>query len=511
MIHRETVGLDLGSHSAKVVRAMRVGGRLMVRDADWVHLPPDMEERRRLLAAFLADKGYTDVPIVLGIPGKAMMLNVVEVSVGDPRTVADVVTTEQERVEGLTEQDTAADHVVFRSAGHRYILLAMARADAVGRAASVLSALHEEDVGDIVPGSMALYRTVCELGRRTASGSTLCLDIGHEGTEVVVGRGSKVLFSRCLSGAPARTSEPASEPALPGEVAACLESFHAAFPSPAFTVKRIVLSGGGSLAAGVAVAIESATGVTTVMLSHWVRKAPMEEIERYGRAIGLAACGVRRGGAGISLLPRALRESRILRWQKPYWLLCGAALVGLMLLVLLGTLAELRWDREYLRLRQVELAGLHALDRKLAVTEQLNEALEERIAPFRTAVHNADVLRIALQSIAAAKHPDDWLSLLADAAAYSGVVLPAEAPLDAEAPDRMARREGFRHVIVEGYTPVDDFSTVGRMIELLHEQDGVVAADLLGDDRLRDDPARDARWADTGCSLFVIEMTVEVP
>ena len=39
----------------------------------------------------------------------------------------------------------------------------------------------------------------------------------------------------------------------------------------------------------------------------------------------------------------------------------------------------------------------------------------------------------------------------------------------------------------------------------------VVAADLLGDDRLRHDPARDARWADTGCSLFVVEMTVEVP
>ena len=52
MIHRETVGLDLGSHSAKVVRAMRIGGRLIVRDAAWVHLPPNPLERSRILAAF---------------------------------------------------------------------------------------------------------------------------------------------------------------------------------------------------------------------------------------------------------------------------------------------------------------------------------------------------------------------------------------------------------------------------------------------------------------------------
>ncbi|MBL7076194.1 MAG: hypothetical protein ISS31_01870 [Kiritimatiellae bacterium] len=510
MIHREMVGLDLGSHSAKVVRAMRIAGQLIVRESDWVHLPQDTSERRRLLTAFMTDKDYADVPCVVGVPGKDMMLNVVEVPEGGAQSIADIVTSEQDRVEGLTEEDTAVDHVVFRSAGHRYLLLAMARADAVGRAASVLSDLGEEDVGDIVPGSMALYRAVYELGRKgVIPGGTMCVDIGHAGVEVVVGRGSKVLFSRCLTNEPAMGAEAGTESPLAGEIAACLESFHAAFPTPAFAVKRIILSGGGALAEGVVDDVAKATGVEAVCLGQWARKAPMGEIERYGRAIGLAACGLRRGGAGISLLPRALRESRILRWQKQYWALSALALVGLVLLLAGGAFAQLRWDREYLRLRQVELAGLHALDRKLGVTENLNEQLELRIVPFRTAVENADVLRIAMASVSKAKHPDDWLSLFADADAYFGISSADD--FSDGGRSGVSDGAGFVSVIVEGYTPVDDFSTVGQMIERLHEQVGVVDADLLGDERLRNDPARDERWADTGCSLFVIEMTLEVP
>ncbi len=508
MIHREMVGLDLGLHSAKVVRAMRIAGRLIVRESDWVHLPRDPAERRRLLAAFMTDKGYAEVPCVIGVPGKEMMLNAVEVPEGGGQRIAEIVAAEQVRVEGLTEEDTSADYVVFRSAGHRYLLLAMARADAVGRAASVLSDLGEEDVGDIVPGSMALYRAVYELGRKGVAGSTMCVDIGHAGVEVVVGRGSKVLFSRCLSNEPAAGS--GRESSLPEELAACLESFHAAFPTPAFAVKRMVLSGGGALAEGIVERVARATGIDSVLLSRWVRRSPMDEIERYGRAIGLAACGLRRGGAGISLLPRALRESRILRWQKRYWILSALAVIAVLGVLVGGAFLELRWDREYLRLRQVELAGLHALDRKLAVTEEVNEELEERMLPFRTAVENAGVLRLAFQAVSRAKHPDDWVSLLADADAY----FDRSPVVDRRRSDGLPGLGGgaaLVSVIVEGYTPVDDFSTVGEMIERLHAQEGVVDADLLGDERLRADPERDARWADTGCSLFVIEMTLEAP
>jgi hypothetical protein len=438
-----------------------------------------------------------------------MMLNVVEVPAGGAQSIADIVAAEQERVEGLTDEDTAADHVVFRSAGHRYLLLVMARAHAVGRAAAVLSDLGEEDVGDIVPGSMALYRAVYELGSKAVAGSTMCIDIGHAGVEVVVGRGSKVLFSRCLANEPVAEDKAAGAPPLADEVAACLESFHAAFSTPAFAVRRIVLNGGGALAHGIAEDIARAVGVETVGLGQWARRAPMPETERYGRAIGLAACGLRRGGAGISLLPRALRESRILVWQRRYWGLTALAMVGLVLLLAGGGFVQLRWEREYLRLRQVELAGLHALDRKLSAVEGLNAQLESRITPFRAAVENAAILRIALEAVSRAKHPDDWLSLFADADAYFGVAREA-AGAAAGAPG-LDSDAGLVNIIVEGYTPVDDFSTVGQMIERLHEQPGVVEADLLGDEQLRDDPARDERWADTGCSLFVIEMTLEVP
>lgn len=172
---------------------------------------------------------------------------------------------------------------------------------------------------------------------------------------------------------------------------------------------------------------------------------------------------------------------------------------------------DLRWNREYLRLRQVELAGLHALDRKLAATEDVNAQMEQRVIPFRTAVENGDVLRLALQAVIRAKDPDDWLSLLADAEAYFGTSTTpdAEAPTEQVATSDDPMR--FETFIVEGYTPVADFSTVGQMIERLRTQPGIIDADLLGDERLRHNPERDARWEDTGCSAFVIEMTVEVP
>jgi hypothetical protein len=183
----------------------------------------------------------------------------------------------------------------------------------------------------------------------------------------------------------------------------------------------------------------------------------------------------------------------------------------IIIALLLGgaTLVELRRAREVLQLRQVDLAGLQALKRKLDVTEETNERLGRRIAPFRTAVANADILRLALETVSAAKHPDDWVSLLADANAYFET-----SSADALAPEGALGREqgaGVQSVIIEGYTPVSDLSTVGQMIERLREQVGVLDADLLGDERLREDAARDKRWADTGCSLFVIEMTMEVP
>ena len=67
---------------------------------------------------------------------------------------------------------------------------------------------------------------------------------------------------------------------------------------------------------------------------------------------------------------------------------------------------------------------------------------------------------------------------------------------------------GFEQIVVEGYTPVADLSTVRTMIEALREHPAVEDADLLGDDRLREDPERDERWAPADCQLFAIEITV---
>jgi hypothetical protein len=58
---------------------------------------------------------------------------------------------------------------------------------------------------------------------------------------------------------------------------------------------------------------------------------------------------------------------------------------------------------------------------------------------------------------------------------------------------------------------VDDLSTVRAMIASLRARPSVAGADLLGDDKLREDPDRDARWAGTGCRLFAVEVSLPAP
>ena len=62
--------------------------------------------------------------------------------------------------------------------------------------------------------------------------------------------------------------------------------------------------------------------------------------------------------------------------------------------------------------------------------------------------------------------------------------------------------------MIEGYTPEEDLSSVFIMIETLRQHRAVLNADLLGDDRLREDPVRDERWAFARARLFAIEITV---
>ncbi len=497
MIDRDILGFDAGSHSVKLVRLRRAAGRLLVRDAEWVRLPAQPEERRRALREVLERRGWLRLPAVVGLGGRGVMLNALEIAPEDPRAVPEIVRLEIERLADLAGGVTLSDYTAFRAGGRRAVLLGMSRAEAVDEAL----ALPREagvDVCDAVPEALALYHGVRDLDRY-ATGCTACVNAGQQWTSVTVGRGRRVLFVRVLAAGP--DGQAAS---WAREVAACLRTYAETYAGREWAVRRVVLSGGRALQAGLADSLGQALNVRVRLFGELLGRRAMPEAERFGVAVGLAAAGLRRGGVGLSLFPRVARQVRALRWQMRYWWLTAAAVVAAAAVMTLGEWLDLQVDRETLKVRRAELARVHALQRKLAAYNELNAQLEDRVLPFRAAVRNGAALETVLRAVSDARHPLDWITLLADGSAYFHAGwLPAGT--DAEGP---ARRAGMGQVILEGYTPVDDFSTVRLMIERLRACDGIAGADLLGDERLRDDAVRDARWAGSGARLFAVEIMV---
>ena len=123
---------------------------------------------------------------------------------------------------------------------------------------------------------------------------------------------------------------------------------------------------------------------------------------------------------------------------------------------------------------------------------------------------NGKVVRRLIVALGAAKHPDDWITLISDMHSYEN---PPLDELSVPAPPTgVGSLDGsldIRSIVVEGYTPIEDFSTIYSMIETLRGYDGIFDADLLGDDRLREDPLRDQRWEQYKGRLFAIEIEME--
>ena len=219
--------------------------------------------------------------------------------------------------------------------------------------------------------------------------------------------------------------------------------------------------------------------------------------------------GVKQAAVELSLLPRGLRDKRCLQWQLPYWCLICVILLS----SLLGIYGLMHWSQRMkssaLEAKKHQLKLMKKESQELDGLEIENAALRDQIAPLRVAIHNDEIMRVLMNHLSEAKHPDDWISLVADAYSYNEPP-PHPSPENerTQAPASLGEGLELRHVIVEGYTPIDDLSTVNSMIETLRKKESILEVDLLGDERLRSDVLRDARWLPFNARLFAIEISV---
>jgi hypothetical protein len=265
---------------------------------------------------------------------------------------------------------------------------------------------------------------------------------------------------------------------------------------------RVILCGGGARDASLGAAIQKAIGLETLCFGSLGPSGSLSEADVFATAIGLARVGLEDGRSRPSVLPPAMRERLSIRGQMKYWYATAVAVVCASAVLTFGVELKLRTGKAHLALLEVRLAEQTLLQKNLALVRRLNRNLDTQIYPFRIAVHNGTMIRAVIEAISATKHADDWFVLLADADTY-GTSGADTATAGFRAP--VAR------LIIEGCTPDPDLGTVRTMIDQLRERPGIVSADLLSDDLLRQDPERDARWKPTGARMFAIEIAMPGP
>ncbi len=424
---------------------------------------------------------------------------------------------------GQRESDAIAEHVAhFDEGGEVETVRALGRRHRLGETCVVLFALARRimvdkilreaerrslEAVDLIPDLLALYNGAAAQLRTRAP--LLCVRIGPEATDLFLGRGRIPLMSRRLAlGTQALNAPDSSEKAWKTweeEVKAALSFAGAHRPEGLAQPRTIVLFSEQEQTAPFRERIEAIVGAPCR------DAADLPEARREGAgagftlALGCAVTGLGRGRIPLGVFPQDARMHQTLRRQASWWTAAALASCLGMLFPAYRLHQSRVYHRRQVRRMQSRLDRISGLERELQGLQSRNQALRRGMAPLRGTVYGSDAVRRTLQAVASAKHENDWIILAADAVHYLD-----QGRISARRPDGRAGTP-IEHLVVEGYTPAHDLSTVRAMIERLRQYTVIAEADLLADDRLRKDPDRDRVWAPLDCRLFALEIRTVIP
>ncbi len=514
MLHyTEAIGLDIGSHAAKAVHVRRRWGRISIEKAEWVRLPENHDERQRVLNSFVTKNGWRGLPCVVAPPVDGVMLQSIAVAPQDPRPVANIVDLEMSQLSGLSELTTIRDYVVSRDMGTRHVLLAVGRVDRVQASVDFAVAGGLRPV-QVTPQATALYNVVARQWHRPRKSSFIIVDVGHRRTTIVVGTRTRLLDARHIPLGGAKFSNGLQELGTGSSAAAStalnrwIDALAACLSVCAGTPdgdqspppEAIVLTGGGAQIEGLRERLAGKFDQRVSLLAELARKPQIEQVERMALATGLAMAGMGIGRIRLALLPTATREAITLHSQASYWITSGIALIVAILTLLTGTALELHRKQTALTDTRGRLRALTTAEVELRMLEEHNNQLEAQIRPFTSLIHNGDILRTAIGAVSNARHPQDWLTRIVDAATYF------------DGPD--AIQEGitpFDQLVIEGVTPTTDLAGISAMIDALRNSPGILDADVLADDALERNADSTPSPQREGCEPFAIGLTLPTP
>lgn len=459
---------------------LRVRGRRCTL-VDSIHI--DQEPDERGLAAkvhrTLQEKGWLYYPCIYALQSSLVSVKILPIP--HPQSdlqLQDLVESHIEDFESMSASHAVTEYMVSEHDSHQQLLICTAREDSLTRELRLPRAAGLNIV-EILPHSLA-HATGIQYRLPDSGSPRVFLYTGPEQSDWIISQGSLLMQVRAIhirseDLIEEQEKHPGSSSVPPPlfqqwlvELEGALRLFHLQYPSPDFHIHELVIDGYFIPSPQRIEAME-----TSLNLTIQPKGAP---VTPPAAALGLALSGTRHRIFNISLLPPDMRIAAEQRLQFRYWI--AACVLFLVSFLLYGI--HVQRSHDWLQHTFSQTSDLveqyENLNQEKQRYEEQIAKLQLKVLPLRAAQRNHDLVRRLLQSVYEAKDPEDWFIFLADADAYSST---------ASLPTRPAREGAtLRRFILEGYTPVDDLSTVRAMIEHLRANAFVQSADLLPDDQI---------------------------
>jgi type IV pilus assembly protein PilM len=358
---RNSVGLDIGASTIKIVELKKVGDKAQLVKAGMVETPRDPVGQKKIISKLLSDFRVRKKALSVAVPGQSAYIRYINLPPLDATRIKQMMEYEAKQQIPVPLEEVVWSYQLLptRDSSKTSIVLVAAKSEAVEKLAGSIRGLGIEPyIIDYVP--LASYNAL-KLSGSIGSGTSILIDIGAESTSLSIEMGGSLCWTRSIpiggvsftqsiekalgqtpeeaeilkrekGGAPgsqgeSRVVEAMAPPLrrLASEIERSVTFFQAELGGG--KVERIILSGGGGLIKGIAHFLESHLGVRVVPaspLKGLLLRSPVisgDQEAFFATAIGLALRGLLPCPNEINLLPLGILKKKEFRAKRAYFII----------------------------------------------------------------------------------------------------------------------------------------------------------------------------------------------
>lgn len=550
------IGLDVGKFAVKAVWSeLRRGAPTIIR-SEILRLPQGSAPAS-VIAPWTEKLGLAKHRCVVGLSGQLSMFQPFLLPPGDPRTAEQAAA-----MEVITFNEMAVEDMVYGFApfsinpGEKRLLLAMARPsvlDETMRAARELGM----NVVDVVPAPVALFNAA-ESQMGAHEDPYMYVDMGHSSTDIAIGSSQGLMFARAFSGGgqlftdglaraqnlsagqaenlkieKGRIGGHADGVDLTGtvdmwlaEVQSCLSVYQSVFTERKARVSRIILAGGSAALAGLPEYMTARLDIETSRLESLTSRETLQDPGSFAVAAGLAMAGLGQETTSISLLPTDVRNELGFRRQKPFWIAAGVTAAAILAVCLACGFKQNERMQQHLRQQDAKLKEFQLLADQIKTIQANSSQMRDMSAPVKELLRAGPLARDLTSLVLDATAPGDWITMICDSTFYFTLPRGSLPPpvedkrlgmrdtrrRERDKPGKFDKEdEGFRRLVIEGYTPTPNLMTVKELISKLKATEYVEHADIMADELIPEEGEIRGERRNPNAKRFVVDVKVAAP